>query len=67
MTTTASIALTSAVPTGKGVLLGFSNGVEAFVEAVLLLRLIEVGAAFVITEGSIDELTALSLALPESA
>lgn len=44
------LKVVSALSTGKGVLVAFDNGVEAFLDASLLLRAVEQGMAFLITQ-----------------
>ena len=50
MRTPSDINVVSALSTGKGILVAFDNGVEAFLDAPLLLRAVEQGMAFLITQ-----------------
>ena len=44
------VAILHASSTGKGLLIAFSNGVEAFLEAEALLRMVEHGEGIILSE-----------------
>lgn len=50
MTQTKELTIVSAVPTGRGILVAFANGTEAFLDASLVWSLVNDGRALLLSD-----------------